>query len=128
MIQRTMASKEDMQALDKKVQTLDMKVTTGFECIKHLLLEDQRRKIENLEARMKKLEYALPAGRQASLSNHTQKAARRLLNGTSDPLSHPTSPEHGGFFLSRCPPRVLYITLGHHNDLKVVTQSLTQLK
>jgi len=54
-----MASKEDVQALDKKVQALDTKVTAGFERIEHLLLEDQKRKIENLEARMKKLEDAL---------------------------------------------------------------------
>jgi len=59
MIQRTMASKEDVQALDNKVQALDMKVTTGFDRIEHLLLEEQRRKIENLETRMKKLEDAL---------------------------------------------------------------------
>jgi hypothetical protein len=59
MIQRTMASKEDVHVLDKKVQALDMNVTTGFDRIKHLLLEDQKRKIENLETRMKKLEDAL---------------------------------------------------------------------
>ena len=59
MIQRTMASKEDGQALDKKVQALDMKVTTGFDRIEHLLLEEQRRKTENLEMRMKKPEDAL---------------------------------------------------------------------
>jgi hypothetical protein len=39
MIQRTMASKEDVQALDKKVQALDTKVTAGFERIEHFLLE-----------------------------------------------------------------------------------------
>ena len=59
MIQRTMASKEDVQALDKKAQALDTKVTVGFERIEHLLLEEQKRKIENLETRMKKLEDAL---------------------------------------------------------------------
>ena len=59
MIQRTIASKEDVQALDKKVQALDTKVTAGLERIEHLLLEEQRRKIENLETRMKKLEDAL---------------------------------------------------------------------
>jgi oligoendopeptidase F len=59
MIQRTMASKEDVHALDKKIQALDTKVTTGFDRIEHLLLEEQRRKIENLETRMKKLEDAL---------------------------------------------------------------------
>jgi oligoendopeptidase F len=59
MIQRTMASKEDIQALDKKFQALDTKVTEGFNRIEHLLLEEQKRKIENLETRMKKLEDAL---------------------------------------------------------------------
>jgi hypothetical protein len=58
-IQRTMASKEDVHVLDKKVQALDMKVTTGFDHIEHLLIEEQKRKIENLETRMKKLEDAL---------------------------------------------------------------------
>jgi len=48
-----------VQALDKKVQALDMKVTTGFGRIENLLIEEQRRKIENLETRMKKLEDAL---------------------------------------------------------------------
>jgi hypothetical protein len=59
MIQRSMASKEDVHALDKKVQALDTKVTTGFDRIEHLLIKEQRRKIENLEMRMKKLEDAL---------------------------------------------------------------------
>jgi oligoendopeptidase F len=59
MIQHTMASKEDIQALDKKFQALDTKVTEGFNRIEHLLLEEQKRKIENLETRMKKLEDAL---------------------------------------------------------------------
>jgi hypothetical protein len=59
MIQRTMASKEDIQALDKKFQALDTKVTEGFNRIEHLLLEEQKRKIENLETRMKKLEDTL---------------------------------------------------------------------
>ena len=59
MIQRTMASKEDVQVLNKKVQALDIKVTTGFDRIEHLLLEEQKRKIENLETRMKKPEDAL---------------------------------------------------------------------
>ena len=59
MINTHMASKEDMQALDQKVQALDTKVTEGFDRIEHLLLEEQKRKIENLETRMKKLEDAL---------------------------------------------------------------------
>jgi hypothetical protein len=59
LINETMASKEDVQALDYKIQALDTKVTEGFGRIEHLFLEEQRRKIENLEARMKKLEDAL---------------------------------------------------------------------
>jgi polyhydroxyalkanoate synthesis regulator phasin len=59
MIQCTMASKEDVHALDNKVQALDRKVTTGVDRIAHLLLAEQKRKIENLETRMKKLEDAL---------------------------------------------------------------------
>jgi hypothetical protein len=38
MIQRTMASKEDVQALDTKVQALDNTIADGFERIAHLLL------------------------------------------------------------------------------------------
>ena len=58
-IRRTMASKEDVQALDKKVQSLDKKVTEGFESIETLLMEEQKRKIEDLEKRMKRREDAL---------------------------------------------------------------------
>jgi hypothetical protein len=90
---------EDVQALDKKIQVLDNKVTEGFERIEYLLLEEQRRKIEELEKRMKCLEDALPVGRQASPSNPTQKAARRSLNDSSHLFSHPASLERGGFFL-----------------------------
>jgi hypothetical protein len=59
MIQRTMASTEDVQALDKKVQALDMKVTKGFDRIEHLIPAEQKRKIEDLEVRTKRLEDAL---------------------------------------------------------------------
>ena len=54
-----MASKEDVQALDKKVQALDKKVTAGFGRIEHLLLAEQKREIEDLKQRMKRLEDAL---------------------------------------------------------------------
>ena len=47
-----MASKEDIKALEGRVNT-------RLDRIEHLLLEEQRRKIENLETRMKKLEDAL---------------------------------------------------------------------
>jgi L-2-hydroxyglutarate oxidase LhgO len=52
MINTHMASKEDVQALDKKV-------TEGFERIEHLLLVEQKREIEYLQKRMKRLEDAL---------------------------------------------------------------------
>jgi DNA repair exonuclease SbcCD ATPase subunit len=59
MVQRTMASKEDMQALDKKVQALDKKVTEWCDRMEYLLLAEQKREIEDLKTRMKKLEDAL---------------------------------------------------------------------
>jgi hypothetical protein len=52
MIQRTMASKEDLNALEGRL-------TTRLDRIENLLIAEQNRKIENLEARMKKLEDAL---------------------------------------------------------------------
>jgi hypothetical protein len=52
MINTHMASKQDVHALDKKV-------TEGFERIEHLLLAEQKREIEDLKQRMKKLEDAL---------------------------------------------------------------------
>jgi hypothetical protein len=45
---KTTATKEDIKA-----------VNTRLDRIEHLLLEEQKRKIENLETRMKKLEDAL---------------------------------------------------------------------
>jgi len=45
---KTTATKEDIRA-----------VNTRLDRIEHLLLEEQKRKIENLETRMKKLEDAL---------------------------------------------------------------------
>ena len=59
MIQRTMASKEDVQALDTKVEALDKKVTAGFERIEHLLLAEQKGEIADLQKRMKRLEDAV---------------------------------------------------------------------
>jgi hypothetical protein len=58
MINTHMASKEDVQALGKKVQALDTKVTEGFDRIEHLLLAEQKREIEDLKQRMKRLEDA----------------------------------------------------------------------
>jgi hypothetical protein len=46
------ASKADMKAMEGRL-------TTRLDRIEHLLLEDQQRKIEDLEQRMKKLEDAL---------------------------------------------------------------------
>jgi hypothetical protein len=44
---KTTASTEDVSALESRL-------ATRLDRIEHLLLEDQKRKIENLEARMKK--------------------------------------------------------------------------
>jgi hypothetical protein len=52
MVQRPMASKKDLKASEDRL-------TARLDRIEHLLLEEQKRKIENLEARMKKLEDAL---------------------------------------------------------------------
>jgi hypothetical protein len=60
---KTTATKEDLKEVKEDVATLRSEVRAGFERVEHLLLEDQPRKIENLETRMKKLEDALPAGR-----------------------------------------------------------------
>jgi hypothetical protein len=48
LINETMASKENVQALDTKIQVLDTKVTTGFDRIEHLLLEEQKRREHSL--------------------------------------------------------------------------------
>jgi len=46
------ATKEDINALENRL-------TTRLDRIEHLLLEEQKRKLENLEARVKRLEDAL---------------------------------------------------------------------
>jgi hypothetical protein len=49
---KTTATKDDMVALRTEM-------TAGFNRIDHLLLEEQKRKIEDLERRMKRLEDVL---------------------------------------------------------------------
>jgi len=49
---KTTATKEDVKALEDRV-------TTQLDRIETLLMEEQKRKIESLETRMKKLEDAL---------------------------------------------------------------------
>jgi hypothetical protein len=90
-IQRIMARKEDVQALDKKVQALDMKVTTGFDRIEHLLLKEQKRKIENLETRMKKLEDALAIQHKIQRSKPPFPGGLCVLNPHSN---HRITPHH----------------------------------
>jgi hypothetical protein len=53
------ASKEDMTALEERVNTRFDDVESRLDRIEHLLLEEQKRKIEDLETRMKRLEDAL---------------------------------------------------------------------
>jgi DNA-binding FrmR family transcriptional regulator len=55
LINETMASKEDITDVREDIAT----VNGRLDRIEHLLLEEQRRKIENLKTRMKKLEDAL---------------------------------------------------------------------
>ena len=59
MIQRTMASKEDIKEFRAEVHQKFELVESRLDRIENLLIEEQRRKIENLETRMKKLEDAL---------------------------------------------------------------------
>jgi oligoendopeptidase F len=58
MIQRTMSSKEDIKEFRAEVQQKFELVESRLDRIEHLLLEEQKPKIENLETRMKKLEDA----------------------------------------------------------------------
>jgi predicted nucleic acid-binding Zn-ribbon protein len=55
LINETMASKEDIKDAREDIAN----VNGRLDRIEHLLIEEQRRKIENLETRMKKLEDAL---------------------------------------------------------------------
>jgi hypothetical protein len=52
---KTTASKEDIKDVREDIAN----VNGRLDRIEHLLIEEQRRKIENLETRMKKLEDAL---------------------------------------------------------------------
>jgi len=56
---KTTASKEDIKEFRAEVQQKFELVESRLDRIEHLLIEEQRRKIENLETRMKKLEDAL---------------------------------------------------------------------
>jgi DNA-binding FrmR family transcriptional regulator len=55
MIQRTMASKEDLKAVITRLDGIDGRLDR----IEHLLLAEQKREIEDLKTRMKRLEDAL---------------------------------------------------------------------
>jgi polyhydroxyalkanoate synthesis regulator phasin len=59
MIQRTMASKEDIKAVEDRLTTRLDGIESRLGRLENLLMEEQKRKIENLKARMKKLEDAL---------------------------------------------------------------------
>jgi DNA-binding FrmR family transcriptional regulator len=55
MLQRTMASKEDIKAVTTRLDGIDGRLDR----IEHLLLAKQKREIEDLKTRMKRLEDAL---------------------------------------------------------------------
>jgi hypothetical protein len=52
---KTTATKEDIRAVHTRFDSVESRLDR----IEHLLIEEQRRKIEHLETRMKKLEDAL---------------------------------------------------------------------
>ena len=56
---KTTVSKEDIKEFRAEVNQKFELVESQLNRIEHLLLEEQQRKIENLETRMKKLEDAL---------------------------------------------------------------------
>ena len=59
MIQRTMANKEDMKAVEDRLTTRLDGIESLLGGIENLFMVELKSKIENLEARMKKLEDAL---------------------------------------------------------------------
>jgi hypothetical protein len=59
MINTHMASKEDIKEVKEDVAALRTEMTAGFHRIEHLPLAEQKREIEDLKQRMKKLEDAL---------------------------------------------------------------------
>ena len=89
---KTTTTKEDLKEVKQDVATLRSEMKTGFDRIEHLLLEEQKRKIENLETRMKNSKTPSP-------SSHAKRAAVRPLNRTCHPLSlTPPHPSVGVFF------------------------------
>jgi L-2-hydroxyglutarate oxidase LhgO len=59
LIKRTMASKEDIKELRTEMNQKFDEVGTQLDRIEHLLLAEQKREIEDLKQRMKRLEDAL---------------------------------------------------------------------
>jgi hypothetical protein len=56
---KTTATKEDVKALEDRLTMCLDGIESRLGRIENLLMEEQKRKIENLETRMKKLEDAL---------------------------------------------------------------------
>jgi hypothetical protein len=56
---KTTATKEDITEVKEDVTALRSEMTAGFKRIEHLLLAEQKREIEDLQTRMKRLEDAL---------------------------------------------------------------------
>jgi hypothetical protein len=59
MIQRTMASKEDINILEEKLTTRLDSIDVRLDRIGNLLLAEQKREIADLQKRMKRLEGAV---------------------------------------------------------------------
>jgi hypothetical protein len=56
---KTTASKDDLKVLEDKVTTRLDGIDSRLDRIEHLLLAEQKREIEDLKTRMKRLEDAL---------------------------------------------------------------------
>jgi hypothetical protein len=100
LINVTMASKEDIKTLRTEMQA-------GFERIENLLLAEQKRKIEDLEKRMKRLEDALAVYQTSRLSNQPLRRAAsdwRFFPISMRPLRHPPHPSLP-LFTHDCPAR-----------------------
>jgi hypothetical protein len=77
MIQRTMASQEDLKTVNLRLDGID----SHLDRIEHLLLAEQNRKIDDLEARMKK----------------TRGRPHLLAEARSPSHTTPQPPLNGGF-------------------------------
>jgi hypothetical protein len=88
---KSTATKEDLTALEDRL-------TTRLDRIEHLLVAEQKREIEDLKLRMKRLEDALAVSPQ--IDHRPQHTGRHRRGGQDQERARPLRPGTGG-------PRVL---------------------